>query len=109
MLDRATGGVEITSQNHGFAVDAPLEGTFPTDFGPAEVSHVSLNDGVVQGLRLLEAPASSVQYHPEAAAGPHDANHLFDDFVALMQSHRRDHAIPEHPSGRGSLDHGGDG
>ncbi len=88
VLDRATHRVEITSQNHGFAVDAPLEGTFETDFGPAEVSHVSLNDGVVQGLRLLGAPASSVQYHPEAAAGPHDANHLFDDFVALMESSR---------------------
>ncbi len=88
VLDRATGGVEITSQNHGFAVDAPLEGSFDTDYGRAEVSHTSLNDGVVQGLRLLEAPAFSVQYHPEAAAGPHDANHLFDDFVTLMETSR---------------------
>ena len=88
VIDRATGGVEITSQNHGFAVDAPLDGAFDTPFGRAEVSHTSLNDGVVQGLRLLEAPAFSVQYHPEAAAGPHDANHLFDDFVALMEGSR---------------------
>ena len=88
VLDRATGGVEITSQNHGFAVDAPLDGAFDTPFGRAEVSHTSLNDGVVQGLRLLDAPAFSVQYHPEAAAGPHDANHLFDDFVALMETQR---------------------
>ena len=88
VLDRATGGVEITSQNHGFAVDAPLAGSFETDHGRAEVSHTSLNDGVVQGLRLLDAPAFSVQYHPEAAAGPHDANHLFDDFVTLMENHR---------------------
>ena len=88
VLDRATGGVEITSQNHGFAVDAPLDGAFETPYGRAEVSHTSLNDGVVQGLRLLDAPAFSVQYHPEAAAGPHDANHLFDDFVTLMETSR---------------------
>jgi len=88
VLDRATGGVEITSQNHGFAVDAPREGVFDTPFGRAEVSHVSLNDGVVQGLRLLDVPAFSVQYHPEAAAGPHDANHLFDRFVALIEAAR---------------------
>jgi len=88
VLDRATGGVEITSQNHGFAVEAPREGVFDTPFGRAEVSHVSLNDGVVQGLRLLDVPAFSVQYHPEAAAGPHDANHLFDRFVALIEAAR---------------------
>ncbi|GGO42075.1 carbamoyl-phosphate synthase small chain [Streptomyces daqingensis] len=80
-----TGGkVEVTAHNHGFAVDAPLDGPSPTPYGPAEVTHVCLNDNVVEGLRLLERPAFSVQYHPEAAAGPHDASYLFDRFVALM-------------------------
>jgi len=82
--DRTTGKVEITAHNHGFAVDAPLEGTFDTPFGPAQVTHVCLNDDVVEGLALLEQPAFSVQYHPEAAAGPHDAAYLFDRFVELM-------------------------
>jgi carbamoyl-phosphate synthase small subunit len=95
VLDRATGAVEITSQNHGFAVDAPLDGAFDTAYGRAEVSHTSLNDGVVQGLRLLDAPAFSVQYHPEAAAGPHDANHLFDDFVTLMETARSETSSTE--------------
>jgi carbamoyl-phosphate synthase small subunit len=85
VLDRSTGRVEITAQNHGFAVDAPLEGVADTPFGRAEVSHVCLNDDVVEGLRCLDAPAFSVQYHPEAAAGPHDAEHLFDRFVTLME------------------------
>ncbi len=82
--DRGTGRVHITSHNHGFAVEAPLEGTFDTPFGRAEVSHVGLNDGVVEGLRLLDRPAFSVQYHPEAAPGPHDADGLFDRFCELM-------------------------
>ncbi|MCX2969997.1 glutamine-hydrolyzing carbamoyl-phosphate synthase small subunit [Streptomyces sp. TRM70308] len=86
--DRATGKVEITAHNHGFAVDAPLDGPADTPFGPAEVSHVCLNDNVVEGLRLLERPAFSVQYHPEAAAGPHDAAYLFDRFVSLMEAQR---------------------
>jgi len=86
--DRVTGKVEISAHNHGFAVDAPLEGAFDTPFGPAEVSHVCLNDDVVEGLRLLDVPAFSVQYHPEAAAGPHDSAYLFDRFVDLMS--RRD-------------------
>ncbi|MBW1604601.1 glutamine-hydrolyzing carbamoyl-phosphate synthase small subunit [Streptomyces sp. JJ66] len=86
--DRATGKVEITAHNHGFAVDAPLEGPAPTPFGRAEVSHVCLNDQVVEGLRLLDRPAFSVQYHPEAAAGPHDAAYLFDRFVSLMEAQR---------------------
>jgi carbamoyl-phosphate synthase small subunit len=85
--DRTTGKVEITAHNHGFAVDAPLEGTFDTPFGPARVTHVGLNDDVVEGLALLEQPAFSVQYHPEAAAGPHDAAYLFDRFVELMSDH----------------------
>jgi carbamoyl-phosphate synthase small subunit len=76
----------VTAHNHGFAVDAPLDGTVHTPFGPAQVSHVCLNDNVVEGLRLLDAPAFSVQYHPEAAAGPHDADYLFDRLVELVQS-----------------------
>jgi carbamoyl-phosphate synthase small subunit len=91
--DLATGRVHITSHNHGFAVEMPAgtaPGTpFQTDFGPARISHVNLNDGVVEGLRLLDAPAFSVQYHPEAAPGPHDAAGLFDDFCTLMEGGRR--------------------
>jgi carbamoyl-phosphate synthase small subunit len=83
--DRATGGVAVTSHNHGFAVDAPLDGRATTPFGEVEVSHVALNDNVVEGLRLLDLPAFSVQYHPEAAPGPHDADSLFDSFVSLMK------------------------
>src|SRR3954454_17119782 len=75
VMDRRTGRVEVTAHNHGFAVDAPLGGSAGTDFGRVEVSHVGLNDGVVEGLRCLDVPAFSVQYHPEAAAGPHDAGH----------------------------------
>ena len=79
--DRTTGKVEVTAHNHGFAVDAPLDKVSDTPYGRAEVSHVCLNDDVVEGLRLLDQPAFSVQYHPEAAAGPHDAAYLFDRFV----------------------------
>jgi carbamoyl-phosphate synthase small subunit len=86
VLDRTTGKVEVTSHNHGFAVDAPLEGRVQTEFGAVEVSHVCLNDNVVEGLRCLDVPAFTVQYHPEAAAGPHDADYLFDRFAELMQS-----------------------
>jgi carbamoyl-phosphate synthase small subunit len=82
--DRATGRVAVTSHNHGFAVDAPLDGRTSTPYGDVEVSHVALNDDVVEGLRLLDRPAFSVQYHPEAAPGPHDADALFDSFVQLM-------------------------
>lgn len=82
--DLATGRVAITAHNHGFAVDAPRGGAFATPFGQAQVSHVCLNDDVVEGLRCLDVPAFSVQYHPEAAAGPHDSDGLFDDFAALM-------------------------
>jgi carbamoyl-phosphate synthase small subunit len=122
--DLATGRVQITSHNHGFAVappggealpgaDAPEAGPghgpaadqasaglsvlqyhkayapFDTPFGPAQVSHVNLNDGVVEGIRLLDAPAFSVQYHPEAAPGPHDAAGEFERFCALMDGARR--------------------
>ncbi|WP_334170347.1 glutamine-hydrolyzing carbamoyl-phosphate synthase small subunit [Sinomonas sp.] len=92
VMDRRTGKVEITSQNHGFAVDAPLDGPTPAPeerYGRVEVSHVSLNDQVVEGLACLDIPAFSVQYHPEAAAGPHDAAYLFDRFIDLMEDQRR--------------------
>jgi carbamoyl-phosphate synthase small subunit len=90
--DVRTGRVQITSHNHGFAIALP-EGTAPgaefsTAFGPAEITHVNLNDGVVEGLRLTAAPAFSVQYHPEAAPGPHDASGLFREFCDLMEGAR---------------------
>lgn len=117
VLDRETGQVAITAQNHGFAVAAPHAGTshiggapddrdaaggtargtaavlasaepFDTPFGRARISHVCLNDGSVEGLSCLDVPAFSVQYHPEAAAGPHDANPLFDRFLDLVTAHR---------------------
>ncbi|WP_426515142.1 glutamine-hydrolyzing carbamoyl-phosphate synthase small subunit [Diaminobutyricibacter sp. McL0618] len=92
VLDKATGRVEITSQNHGFAVDAPIEGIIdsPAGFGRVEVSHFSLNDNVVEGLNCLDLNAFSVQYHPEAAAGPHDANYLFDRFRDMVLSTKGD-------------------
>jgi carbamoyl-phosphate synthase small subunit len=86
VLDRATGRVGVTAHNHGFAVDAPRDTTAETDFGAVEVSHVCLNDDVVEGLRCRDARAFSVQYHPEAAAGPHDADYLFDRFVELIDA-----------------------
>jgi carbamoyl-phosphate synthase small subunit len=123
--DLATGHVQITSHNHGFAVELPDAGPgqradgpsgagpaedgppgermplapglaleaarlapFETAFGRAQVSHINLNDGVVEGLRLLDLPAFSVQYHPEAAPGPHDAAGEFDAFCALMERAR---------------------
>jgi len=89
VLDKNTGKVEITAHNHGFAIKAPTEGVFNTVFGPGEVTHVGLNDGVVEGLQLLDRGAFSVQYHPEAAAGPHDAAYLFDRFVDLMAKYPR--------------------
>ena len=77
--DARTGRVHVTSHNHGFAVDAPTDGTpFDTPYGRVEVSHVDLNDDVVEGLRCSTRRAFSVQYHPEAAPGPHDATGLFD-------------------------------
>ena len=82
--DEATGRVEVTAHNHGFAVDVPAGGPVDTPFGRVEVSHVNLNDGVVEGLRCLDVPAFSVQYHPEAAAGPHDAGYLFDRWMGMV-------------------------
>ena len=100
VVDRATGRVEITAHNHGFAVDAPLDGISqsPAGFGRVEVSHVNLNDNVVEGLNALDIPAFSVQYHPEAAAGPHDANYLFDRFRDLVLAHRPENPSSENPS-----------
>ena len=97
VMDRTTGKVEVTSHNHGFAVglpdreqnysavDAPLDKVVDTEFGRVEVSHVCLNDNVVEGLRCLDVPAFTVQYHPEAASGTHDADYLFDRFVGLIE------------------------
>ena len=93
VMDLTTRKVEITAQNHGFAVDAPLDRGTPTRWGEAKVSHICLNDDVVEGLELRAADGEllgfSVQYHPEAAAGPHDAGYLFDRFVDMMAAHRR--------------------
>ena len=91
VLDVASGAVEITSQNHGFAVDAPIGDpvTAPQEeFGRVEVSHIGLNDRVVEGLRCLDVPAFSVQFHPESAAGPHDSRGLFDRFADMMADRR---------------------
>ena len=85
VLDRATGKVEVTAHNHGFAVEAPRVGRVETEFGAVEVSHICLNDNVVEGLRAYDVPAFTVQYHPEAAAGPHDADYLFDRFRDLIE------------------------
>jgi carbamoyl-phosphate synthase small subunit len=94
--DLRTGRVQITSHNHGFAVEMPggasrdrqSGASFPTEFGPAEITHIDLNDGVVEGLRLRDTPAFAVQYHPEAAPGPHDASGLFGEFCELMERAR---------------------
>ena len=88
VIDHATGRVAVTAQHHGFALEGEAGEVFDTDFGPAVVSHTCANDGVVEGVKLVDGRAFSVQYHPEAAAGPHDANYLFDQFVELMD--RRD-------------------
>ena len=85
------GVVEITSHNHGFAVAAPIDSNFTTVFGAGFVSHINLNDNVVEGLELLERPAFSVQYHPESAAGPHDAAYLFDHFADMMAKEKAAH------------------
>jgi carbamoyl-phosphate synthase small subunit len=93
VMDLTTRKVEITAQNHGFAVDAPLDRPTDTRWGPARVSHVCLNDDVVEGLELRSAAGEllgfSVQYHPEAAAGPHDAAYLFDRFVDMLAAHTK--------------------
>jgi len=90
VLDRRTGRVEVTAHNHGFAVR--VEGgeyvDSPAGFGKVRVSHICLNDNVVEGLECQDIPAYSVQYHPEAAAGPHDANYLFDRLIEMIQQYQ---------------------
>ncbi|MEV5647499.1 glutamine-hydrolyzing carbamoyl-phosphate synthase small subunit [Nocardia sp. NPDC052254] len=86
VVDHATGAISITAQNHGFALEGAAGQRFDTPFGTAEVSHTCANDGTVEGVRLVDGRAFSVQYHPEAAAGPHDAAYLFDRFAASMES-----------------------
>ena len=92
VMDLRTRKVEITAQNHGFAVDAPLDRAVETPWGSARVSHLCLNDDVVEGLELTAPDGRvlgfSVQYHPEAAAGPHDSNYLFDRFCDVMSTNR---------------------
>ena len=83
VMDQRTGRIDITSQNHGFCVDMDS-----LDPGEVELTHVNLYDRTLEGLRHRRLPAFSVQYHPEASPGPHDARHLFDDFVRLMEEHR---------------------
>lgn len=91
VLDRSTGKVEVTAHNHGFAVkiDSREAVDSPAGFGRVRVSHVSLNDDCVEGLECLDIPAFSVQYHPEAAAGPHDSNYLFDRLVTLIEKNKK--------------------
>jgi carbamoyl-phosphate synthase small subunit len=84
VIDVATGKVAITAQNHGFALEGEPGEEFTSDFGRVLLSHYCPNDGTVEGVRALDVPAFSVQYHPEAAAGPHDAAPLFDEFVTMM-------------------------
>jgi carbamoyl-phosphate synthase small subunit len=109
VLDRTTGKVEVTAHNHGFAVRAPLDGATRTPYGEATVSHVCLNDDVVEGLELRDdagrLKAFSVQYHPEAAAGPHDAAYLFDRFCTLMTVERSQMAGREGDKVAASTDH----
>ncbi len=89
VIEHATGRIAITAQNHGFALEGEAGERFDSDFGPAVVSHVCANDGTVEGVALASGRAFSVQYHPEAAAGPHDAAYLFDRFTALLEGSRR--------------------
>jgi carbamoyl-phosphate synthase small subunit len=85
VIDVNTGRVAITSQNHGFAIEGEPGQRFESAFGAARISHYCPNDNTVEGVRCADVPAFSVQYHPEAAAGPHDAAPLFDEFVSLME------------------------
>ena len=86
VMQKETGQVEVTAHNHGFAVKLEAdEALSPEGFGKVRVSHRGLNDGVVEGLECEDIKAFSVQYHPEAAAGPHDSHYLFDKFVQLIQ------------------------
>ncbi|MGP9682196.1 MULTISPECIES: glutamine-hydrolyzing carbamoyl-phosphate synthase small subunit [unclassified Brachybacterium] len=110
VMDKETGKVEITAHNHGFAVDVPLEGEHeaPHDggrYGRVIVTHVGLNDDVVEGIRCLDRPAYSVQYHPEAAGGPHDASYLFDRLVSLVTERRASGASAGSAAATGSSSH----
>ncbi len=87
VVEHATGRIAITSQNHGFAVSGEAGEEFGTPYGRAQITHTCPNDGCVEGMAGIDFPAFSVQYHPEAAAGPHDAADLFDRFVTLMTEH----------------------
>src|SRR6201999_2547710 len=98
VMDHATGRVAVTAQNHGFALEGEAGQRFETPFGPAVVSHTCANDGVVEGVKLVDGSAFSVQYHPEAAAGPHDAEYLFDDFIDLMAGGGRRWSSPRAPA-----------
>src|SRR5690606_34960988 len=101
----ATGRVEISTHNHGFAVDAPIGKPAETEFGAVEVSHVCLNDNVVEGLRAKDVPAFAVQYHPEAAAGPHDGDYLFDRLAELIEgASGRRQGVARGPHTPGGLD-----
>jgi carbamoyl-phosphate synthase small subunit len=93
VADLATGRIAVTSHNHGFAVSVPADGVTETPFGRVAVSHLALNDDVVEGLSCLDVPAFSVQFHPEAAPGPHDAQGLFDRFCDLMTDTRRKRGV----------------
>jgi carbamoyl-phosphate synthase small subunit len=96
VMNRTTGKVEVTAHNHGFAIawEGDVDKPAQTAYGSVRVSHVCLNDQVVEGLECLDIPAYSVQYHPEAAAGPHDAAYLFQRFMKLMERRR-----PRDPEG----------
>ncbi|SNS22911.1 glutamine-hydrolyzing carbamoyl-phosphate synthase small subunit [Rhodococcoides kyotonense] len=85
VVEHTTGRIAITAQNHGFALEGEAGEEFDTDFGRARVSHTCANDGTVEGVELLSGRAFSVQYHPEAAAGPHDAAYLFDRFTSVLE------------------------
>jgi carbamoyl-phosphate synthase small subunit len=91
VMDRTTGKVEVTAHNHGFAVktDGLDDLKSPNGYGQVRVSHISLNDDCVEGLECADIPAFSVQYHPEAAAGPHDSNYLFDRFVEVIKANKK--------------------
>ncbi len=89
VVEHGTGRISITAQNHGFALEGEAGETVDTPFGRARITHTCPNDGCVEGLALVDAPAFSVQYHPEAAAGPHDAAYLFDRFAELMGGRTR--------------------
>lgn len=89
VINHLSGKIDITSQNHGFALKGEPGQTFETDFGPAQVTHTCLNDGVVEGVALENGQAYGVQFHPESAAGPHDAKPLFDQFIELMSAQQK--------------------